>query len=326
MTELEPSRPITRRRALALGGGLAAGLLAPGIAGGSAAQAAPTRRGRSGARSSAALPSARMQEILQAEGSVSNGVLHVSVDRDDIHGVTLRGVPIAPAFQLNGDLAFQSLGAGQALFNGDIPLKSEEVNPVIDAILANGLVFQAEHQHFYDFDPPVWFIHFRGRRSPLALAQAVRNVLGATSTPLPQKMPSNLTTPLDKERLRKILRGDAPEVAAGGVVTVSVSRRDRILLGGVGAEPDLNIATTVAFQPLDAAGSTAAAAPDFALETAEVDRVMRTMRGAGWDIGCLYNQEIGEQPQLYFSHQFKTGDPYVLAREVRRGLDHTNTA
>jgi len=50
------------------------------------------------------------------------------------------------------------------------------------------------------------------------------------------------------------------------------------------------------------------------------------MRAQGWDIGCLYNQETDEQPQLFFSHQFKIGDPYQLAAEVRRGLDQTNSA
>lgn len=27
-------------------------------------------------------------------------------------------------------------------------------------------------------------------------------------------------------------------------------------------------------------------------------------------------------PQLYFSHQFKVGNAYTLAEEVRRGLEH----
>jgi hypothetical protein len=30
-------------------------------------------------------------------------------------------------------------------------------------------------------------------------------------------------------------------------------------------------------------------------------------------------------PQLYFSHEFKTGNPYQLAQEVRNGLNRTNS-
>jgi hypothetical protein len=51
---------------------------------------------------------------------------------------------------------------------------------------------------------------------------------------------------------------------------------------------------------------------------------MRTMRHYGWDVGCLYNQETAESPQLYFSHMFKTGDPVHLARQIRAGLNHTD--
>jgi hypothetical protein len=40
---------------------------------------------------------------------------------------------------------------------------------------------------------------------------------------------------------------------------------------------------------------------------------------------CLYNQETDEHPQLYFDHMLKSGDAYELAREIRRGLDLTDS-
>jgi hypothetical protein len=55
----------------------------------------------------------------------------------------------------------------------------------------------------------------------------------------------------------------------------------------------------------------------------ETQAVMNTMRPRGWFVGCLYNQETDEYPQLFFSHQLKTGDAYQLAHEVRLGLNHT---
>jgi hypothetical protein len=50
------------------------------------------------------------------------------------------------------------------------------------------------------------------------------------------------------------------------------------------------------------------------------------MRHKDWFVGCLYNQETNEHPQLYFSHMLKTGDAYALAHEVRRGLNLTASA
>jgi Domain of Unknown Function (DUF1259) len=279
------------------------------------------------------LPVGQMEQILQAKGTVSpSGVLTVELDRTDIGTITLhdyatgQDIPIEPSFELNGDLTFQPLGDGKAFFNGDIALKPNEVNPAIDAILANHLVFQAEHQHFYDFQTPVWFIHFRGTDDPLTLAREIHNVVKATATPLPQAPPAHPTTPLNPDRLKAILHGDSADVGDNGVVTVSVPRTDEIKIDHVKVDPDANIETSVVFEPLDNSGNNAAVAPDFSLEASEVNPVVSLMRSKNWDIGCLYNQEIGEQPQLFFSHQIKTGDPYQLAHEVRDALDKTDAA
>lgn len=195
---------------------------------------------------------------------------------------------------------------------------------MIDAIHANGLIFQAEHQHYVNLDPQVWFIHFRGLGRPLQLARSVRKVLEATSVKLPQKMPNHPTTPLDEKRLEKILGGTA-EVGGSRVVTVSVNRTDRIVIGGVHLSPEANISTPVEIKPLDPNGSRAAVGPDFALTSPEVQPTIRTMRRHGLQIGCLYNQETDEHPQLYFSHMLAVGDPYRLAEAVRDGLDHTKS-
>jgi hypothetical protein len=309
----------TRRRApfvfAVLGMTLAA--LAVGISHGSTAEAA-SHHGM------LTLPVASMESVLHAKGTMSDGVLSVSLDRDDIGNGHIHGIVIKPSFEINGDMTFQALTHGQALFNGDIALKPSEVNRFIDAIFTNGLTFQAEHQHFYDLTPPIWFIHFRGTGTPVELARAVHNVLATTSTPFPQKPPAKPTTPLDAKRLQAILHGSSSDVGADGVVTVFIARRNAIRVAGIVTKPDTNIATNVAFEPLDKAGTRVAVAPDFSLESSEVNPVIRAMRANGWDIGCLYNQETAEQPQLYFSHDFKVGDAYELAREVRIGLEHMN--
>jgi hypothetical protein len=105
-------------------------------------------------------------------------------------------------------------------------------------------------------------------------------------------------------------------------VTVTIPRRDTITLGGHRISPELGVSTSVQFQPLGA--GLAAVVPDFSMTSHEADPVLRTMREQGWLIGCLYNQETDEHPQLFFSHNFKKGHAVTLAHEVRRGLDHTD--
>jgi hypothetical protein len=250
----------------------------------------------------------------------SDGVFSIEIDREDIDNVTLKGVPILPSFEINGTLYFQFQCNGSVVTNSDLALKPEEIDPFIDALIANDIIFQAEHQHFYDFNPLVWFIHFRQIGDPIKIAQGIKAALDKTSTPFPQTSPSNPTTPLPAHAIGKIL-GTKPQISSNGVVNYDIPRRNRIRLGGVVVNPYLNIMTPVAFEPLDNTGNNAAAVPDFGMVHNEIMPVMRVMRGQGWDIGCLYNQETDEYPQLYFSHQFKTGDPLQLAKEIRRGLN-----
>jgi hypothetical protein len=323
MSDYDLSAPISRRRALSIGGGLAAGGVISGVgplAGSALAHGRHEHHHDDHRDQDGALPADQIQEIVQAEGTVTKGVLSIDVERKDIGDVSgPLGVTFTPAFEIDGTLTFQPLEHRSAFFNGDIALRPEETQDVIDAIIANSLIFQAFHQHYIETTPNVWFIHFRGEGDPLKLATAVHNVLKATSTPLPQTMPSNPTTPLDPDKLASILHGDA-QVGDEGVVTVTIGRADTIVIDDIHVSPEANISTTVQFKPLASSGSSAAVGPDFSMKSSEVMPVVSLMRSLGWFQGCLYNQETNEHPQLYFDHMLKVGDAYSLAQEVRRGL------
>jgi hypothetical protein len=265
----------------------------------------------------------QIETILEAEGKEEHGLFSLDFDRKDIQNVTLRGVPVTPAFQINGSAYFQMLKGSRAAMNADFALKAEEINPFIDQLLANNLVFQAEHQHIFGFSPMVWFIHVRATGDPLEIAHGLKAALKVTSTPFPQKRPSNPQSPLPAVELGAIL-GASPSLADDGVVKFDIPRAETITLGGIEVSPYLNIAAPIAFQP-HGGGENAAAVIDFAMTAAEINPVMKMMRKRGWDVGCLYNQETDERPQLYFSHQFKTGDAKELAREMRMGLSLTNS-
>lgn len=324
MPSVDPNRPVSRRQALALSGGVVGGLLVSGCGRASASRDRGNPSGPPvGAPQSGSLPRAQMEKILDAQADVSEGLIHFSINRTDAPAV--RGpqrVPFSGSFEINGDLYFQPLDRGKsAFFNGDLALKPAELNTVIDAIIDNGLVFQAMHQHYFGLKPMWWFIHIRGRGDPLKLAQAMRNVLAATSTPFPQEAPVSPASPLSVKQLEQILRGNGT-VGDEGVVTVDVPRTDKVTIDGVRVNPGANISTNIQFRPLTGA-ATAAAAPDFSMTSAEIMPVTSLMRRLGWRDHCLYNQETGEDPQLYFSHMLKVGEPYTLAREIRQGLDRT---
>lgn len=264
----------------------------------------------------------KIQQIIDVKGNVKHGLLHLEIDRNDMTNVTLHGIPITPDFQLNGDIYFQPHGNDQVVLNADLPLKASELNPFIQQLVSNDIAVQAEHQHFYDFSPEVWFVHFRAQGPPEKVAHGLKSALSVTSAPFPQKPPKNPTSPLPHEQIGKTLGVDA-DLGDHGVVNLNVPRQEVITLAGTQISPYLNVATQIAFQPHGA--NEAAAVVDFAMIASEINNVLSVMLKQGWDIGCLYNQETDEHPQLFFSHQFKTGDAIQLAKEMRKGLEQTNS-
>jgi len=277
--------------------------------------------------SDAPLPVKSIEDIIQAQGDTANGVLEITIERTDIgnvQGVGFIGdsVTFTPSFEIHGDIFFQPLGGDTAFLNGDMALKQSEVDPFIKALLNSGLVFQAYHQHF-PMNPQIWFVHFRGKCNPIKLAKAVKAALNVTSTRFPQTLPQNPTTPLDTARLAKILDAQHISIGNDGVVTAWVYRRTTVTIDGVVVNPQANISTSIEFKPLG--GSQADVMPDFSMKTGGVDTVVHLMsKQFKWQQGCLYNQETGENPQLYFDHMLKVGDAYTLAEEIRRALDLTD--
>jgi hypothetical protein len=318
MSIIQAASPLTRRRALKLGAGVIGSIAAATSLSQKSAYADDDRGGSSNTTPSKEIQM-EIQDIIDADGSVMNGVFSIELDRNDIPNVRLHNVPILPLFQINGDLVFQSIGNGKVMMNSDMCLKASELNPFIHELIEHGIVFQAEHQHFYDFEPLVWFVHFRAAGDPVWIAKGVKAALNKTSTPFPQGPPSNPTTPLPAKEIGEIL-GAKPEIGADGVVNYYIPRAEPLYLGGIRINPYLNTFTPISFEPYGG-GINAAAVPDFGMIASEINHVVWKMQSQGWDIGCLYNQETDEFPQLYFSHEFKWGNSIQLAHEISNGLD-----
>jgi hypothetical protein len=286
------------------------------------------------------LPVQQIESTLGVQGTLENGVLDLSVPRADIGNLTGPSsapwsVTFTPSFEINGDIFFQPLSNGQAFLNADIPLLESEVNPFITALIKNGLVWQAFHQHLPMDPTQIWFVHFRGTGDPVQLATAVRAALNTTglasSLPLPAPSPP-ATPPLDPGKISSILGANQISVGDNGVVTAWVYRTDQVTIDGVAVNPQANISTNIQFMPVpsglcaDSSPNCAAVAPDFSMEAASIMPVANLMVQQGWFQGCLYNQETAESPQLYFDHMLKVGDAYVLAQEIRNGLNLTKAS
>lgn len=77
---------------------------------------------------------------------------------------------------------FQPATDGKSVTTGDFVLTAAEVNPVIQALTANGIAVTAVHSHMLREEPRLFFMHFWGNAGAVTLARGLRAALGKTTS------------------------------------------------------------------------------------------------------------------------------------------------
>ena len=108
-------------------------------------------------------------------GQDSGGIYQFGIPRAQPitdQGMALPG-PMGSAIAIN----FQPTGFDTAAITGDFVLLASEVNPVINALRANGIEITALHSHMLDEQPRVFFMHFWANDDAQKLATGLRAAL-----------------------------------------------------------------------------------------------------------------------------------------------------
>ncbi len=156
--------------------------LAGAIHDGLAASKTPLSAGAAGAPPAIDLDTAQLDQIIGVKGQNNGGVYAFAVPRRD--PVSEDGMEMAPAGPMGVAQAinFQPTGAGKAAITGDFVLTGNEVNPVIKALLENGIEVTAVHSHMLDEQPRLFFLHFWANNDALKLAKGLRAALDKTAS------------------------------------------------------------------------------------------------------------------------------------------------
>src|SRR6516225_2473104 len=115
-------------------------------------------------------------KVVGKSGDYKGNVLKVNVPRNDLH-MTVDNLALPTPFGFSGWFAMTKGDGGMDLMMGDIVLPQEEVNPVMSALLDNGLEVTALHNHFFWDNPRVYYMHIHGHGKTLDLAQQIKPVL-----------------------------------------------------------------------------------------------------------------------------------------------------
>jgi uncharacterized protein DUF1259 len=128
------------------------------------------------------LDTAQLDQIIGVKGQNNGGVYAFAVPRRD--PVSEDGMEMAPAGPMGVAQAinFQPTGGGKAAITGDFVLTGNEVNPVIKALLENGIEVTAVHSHMLDEQPRLFFLHFWANNDAQKLAKGLRAALDKTAS------------------------------------------------------------------------------------------------------------------------------------------------
>src|SRR3989442_999599 len=126
----------------------------------------------------AKLDTAGIEQISGLKGAwnEAEGVFKVSSPRHDLK-VSVDGWTMPPFMGLTSWAAFTQGKATDVMVMGDLVLFQDEVNPVMSAVLDNGLSVTALHNHFFFDEPKVYFMHVGGEGSVEKLATGVKLAL-----------------------------------------------------------------------------------------------------------------------------------------------------
>jgi hypothetical protein len=131
------------------------------------------------------LDTKQLDQILGRTGKVNGGVYQFAIPRAEKiveANMNNESEPIPSSMGLATAVNFQPTGGGRAAVTGDFVLIAGEVNPVIAALRANGIIVTALHSHMLNDSPHLFFMHFWANDDAVKLARGLRGALDRTNS------------------------------------------------------------------------------------------------------------------------------------------------
>jgi len=253
-------------------------------------------------------------------GDFKDGVLKVNIPRSDLK-VTIGQRTAPTSFGFGGWVALTKGTDGTDVMMGDLVLTEDEVNPVMSAILDNGLEATALHNHFFWEQPRIFYMHVHGMGTTADLAQRLKPALALI--PKPATPPAGATPPaaappsLDTAALAKSVGQEGEQT--GPVYKITIGRPDIDLREhGARINARMGLNTWAAFAGTDA---DAMVAGDVAMLASEVSPVLKALRSHGINVVAIHHHMTGTSPTVFFLHYYGTGAAQKLAEGVRAAVD-----
>lgn len=263
-------------------------------------------------------PYKQVLDALGKTGDFKDNVLKVNIPRNDL-SVTVANVKTPTPFGFGGWVAMTKGTGGMDVMMGDLVLTQDEVNPVMSALLDNGLEVTALHNHFFWDEPRMFYMHVHGHGSPADLARKVKPALDLIGKGATAATPAAAATPapaLDTAKIAQIAGHQGEQ--SGAVYKITVGRDDlKLTEMGAPINARMGLNTWAAFVGTN---DNAAVAGDVAMLAGEVTPVLKALRKNGIDVVAIHHHMTDTRPTIYFLHYWGTGPADKLAAAFKEAL------
>ena len=120
----------------------------------------------------------KLNEILGYKAEINKGVYKYTIGRPDVKLIE-HGAPVSTFLGFNTWAAFQGT-PDKAAVAGDFAMLENEVEPVLKALVENGIEVVALHNHMVHEQPKIFFLHYWGIGGAEKLAKGLRAALDQT--------------------------------------------------------------------------------------------------------------------------------------------------
>ncbi len=262
-------------------------------------------------------------KTLGKQGDFKANVLKVNIPRNDLK-VTVDGIATPTPFGFGGWLAMTKGDGGHDVMMGDLVLLEDEVNPVMSALLDNGLEVTALHNHFFFESPRIFYMHVHGHGKAADLATKVKPAVDLIGHGSAQHQSSvtggagNVSGgQMDTAKIAQIVGHEGEQ--SGPVYKITIGRDDlNVKEMGATINARMGLNTWAAFFGTDA---NAEVAGDVAMLAHEVNPVLKALRSNGLNVVAIHQHMLGSQPAVYFLHYWGTGPADKLATGVKAALN-----
>jgi hypothetical protein len=263
----------------------------------------------------------KIEQITGMKGVEKNGEYKITVPQNDLN-VTVDGFKIIPPMGLGSWAAFTPCG-DTAMVMGDIIVTETDLAPVQLAIIKQGMMITAIHNHFIRNHPNVMYMHIDGRGTVDKLSAGVKAIF---------------------EKVKEVRGKDPKASAADSVVnTITIPMLDSII-GATGEmskgvykytigradvslkEHGIPVSTFMGFNTWAAWQGTndkAAVAGDFTMLENEVEPVIKALVENGIEVVAIHNHMVHETPKIFFLHYWGVGNARQLATGLKAALNQT---